>query len=262
MMLGALTLSLLVGCGARSSRFTVSHRMDRGVVILLPGIEGEGPLSYAVRDGINDAGIDQGLPIYRWGRPVPLAGPLLNQMDFLGNRMAADRLVKMIVEYQDAHPGMPVHLVGHSGGGGVAVFAAEALPDDRRVDGIVLLSPSISAGYDLTAALAHTRKGIVNFWSPNDVGLLVLGTTILGNVDGGHGPAAGAMGFTSVPNGQPFDKLHQVEWSAEMTAAGNHGTHMDSAGRAFVQRYVAPWIQASTWRVGPYGGDPRLAHIH
>ena len=32
-----------------------------------------------------------------------------------------------VAEYQAAYPNMPVYLVGHSGGGGIAVFLLEAL---------------------------------------------------------------------------------------------------------------------------------------
>ena len=232
----------LVGCGNVNEEYVVPARLERGLVIILPGIEGEGPLSYSVRQGLLDAGIEAALPIYRWGRPIPLAGPLLNQMDVLGNRLAAERIARMIVDYQDAHPGRPVHLVGHSGGGGVAVFTAEALPADRQVEGLVLLSASISSGYDLSKALAHCRKGIVNFYSKGDVGFLVVGTTVFGNVDGVRGPAAGAVGFE-----HPRPGLYQVGWRADMASSGHLGGHAGTTASAFVKHYVAPWIRSAHW---------------
>ncbi|OPX25050.1 MAG: hypothetical protein B1H04_00830 [Planctomycetales bacterium 4484_123] len=234
----------LAGCGPVNEQYVGPARLEHGLVIILPGIEGEGPLSYSVRQGLLDADIQAALPIYRWGRPVPLAGPLLNQMDEQGNRLAAGRIARMIVDYQDTHPGRPVHLVGHSGGGGVAVFAAEALPPGRQVEGLVLLSASISSGYDLSKALAHCRKGIVNFYSKGDVGFLVLGTTVFGNVDGVRGPAAGAVGFK-----YPRPGLYQVGWRAEMAGSGHLGGHAGTTASGFVERYVVPWIRAASWPV-------------
>ena len=196
--------------------------------------------------------MDYSLTIYRWGRPVPVAGMLLNQMDFIGNRLAADQIARMIVDYQDEHPGKPVFLVGHSGGGGIAVFVAEAMPTGRSVDGLILLNASISSGYDLRKALEHTRLGLVNFWSPDDVGLLYFGTTLFGNVDGVHGPGAGAAGFRNTGGlGRLKGILHQVKWSQQMAASGNDGGHTGSTSEVFVGDWVAPWILARTWSPPP-----------
>ena len=46
----------LGGCGADSSKFTTSLRPQDGLVVILPGIEGEGPLSYAVAKACPTAG--------------------------------------------------------------------------------------------------------------------------------------------------------------------------------------------------------------
>lgn len=249
-ILGLVLLSA-VGCGAGNATYLVPARLDKGLVIILPGIEGESPLNHEIRNGLDLAGVNRALPIYSWGRPIPLAGPLINQMDFLGNRLAGHRVADFIVNYQRAHPGKPVHLVGHSGGGGVAVFAAEALPEGSRIDGLVLLSASISRTYNLTKALGRTRSGIVNYYSRSDVGILVIGTLIAGNVDGAHGPAAGALGFVTPDSDEApakvaaYRKLHQVELTEEMTGGG--GAHASSTHRDFVRKHVAAWIFADAW---------------
>lgn len=247
-----LSAGLTLGCsGASRGKYGGEARLERGLILVLPGIEGPGPLSSSILDGLIDAGADQAVIVYRWGRPVPVAGMVMNEVDFVGNHAAGKRLAKYIEKYQDRHPGQPVYLIGHSGGGGVAVFAAESLSKDHAVDRIVLLSPSISADYNLDKALRHTRGGIVNFWSPNDVGVLVLGTSLLGNVDGGHGPAAGAIGFKSDEDSLERSGLHQVEWNPAMEGSGNYGGHTDSAGREFVTSYVAPWILSGYASRGP-----------
>ncbi len=258
-LVAALGSAMLAGCtGASKSSFTTSSRQERGMVLILPGIEGEGALSYAIRQGIDNADVKSSLPIYRWGWPIPGVGMVLNQVDFLRARAVGKDVAKYVAKYQKKYPGRPVHIVGHSGGGAIAVFAAEELPDGHKVDGLILLSPSLSAGYNLTDALTKTRKGIINYWSPGDIALLVLGTTLFGNLDGIHGPAAGAMGFTNSKNASAGGgKLYQGKWSEAMSASGHHGGHMDTASSGFVASWVAPWIKASKWTPPPVSiSDP------
>lgn len=239
----AIALGSVGGCGMSNAQYMTEQRLDNGLVVILPGIEGESPMNHDIRRGLVAAGVPAALPIHSWGRPVPIAGVLLNQMDFIGNRLEGAKLARMVVEYQDAHPGRPVYLVGHSGGGGVAVFAAEAMPEGRQVDGLVLLSASISREYDVTKALQHCRQGIVNFYNRSDAGLLGVGTTVVGNVDGRRGPSAGLSGFAAAP-----PKLYQVE----VTGGMGGDPHAAATRSGFVSRRVAPWIVADAWPA--YGG--------
>ena len=176
---------------------------------------------------------------------------LLNQMDFVGNRLAGVRIAKFIEEYQDKYPEQPVYVVGHSGGGGVAVFTAEGLSEGRQIDGLVLLSASIWAGYDLTKALDRCKNGIANFYNKGDVGLLAIGTTITSNVDGMRGPSAGLNGFNPLTSADPpakrtaYRKLYQINTSRQ---AGDPHTAVTRPG--FVSGYVAPWIVSSVWPAG------------
>ena len=234
-----LTLTLLwlclPGCGSNND-FVTEDRLAKGLVIILPGIEGESPFNHDIRSGLLDADVPGAMMIYHWGRPIPVAGPIINQMDVLGNRVEGRRIAQIIVDYQDSHPGKPVHLVGHSGGGGMAVFAAEALPEERKVDGLVLISASISCDYNLNKAITHCKSGIVNFYCKGDVGMLVIGTTLAGNVDGAHGPAAGQKEFQGT-----FDHLWQVEVDQEGDA------HTSGTRASFVSSDVAPWVIKPQW---------------
>lgn len=235
----ALALSacgLSGGCASMcdNGRYSTPERKCRGLALVLPGIEGVSSYNRNIQRGLVNGGVDWAVEIYPWGRPIPVAGMVLNQMDFVGNRFAAQRIARYIVQYQQAHPGRPVWIVGHSGGGGMAVFIAEALPEDVQVDGLVLLAASIHNEYDLTKALVHCRRGIVNYYNPGDSALLAVGTTLTSNVDGRRGPSAGLRGFTgSYPN------LRQ----RQVFASGD--PHGAAAEPSFVRSRVAPWLRQS-----------------
>lgn len=246
-----LAVVAAAGCGASNKPYMTADRMNVGLAIVLPGIEGESSLNQEVRRGLVSGGLLSAMPIYSWGRPVPLAGVLINQVDIIGNRIAAGGIAKMIVDYQKKYPDRSVYVVGHSGGGGIAVFVAEALPKDVMIDGVVVLSGSISSAYDLTKALGHCRKGILNIFTRGDVGLLIVGTTLAGNVDGIRGPAAGAIGFDrpSARSSQKRIAAYQKLFQLELTSAngGSDDAHTSTTHRGFIARYVAPWLAATAW---------------
>lgn len=253
-LVALLTAGLLAagGCDGQAADFVTEDRMERGLVVILPGIEGQSELNQNIRRGLDAGGVACALPIHSWGRPVPLVGMIVNQVDFLGNRLAGVGVANMIRNYQDSHPNRPVFIVGHSGGGGVAVFAAEAMPEGRKVDGLILLSASISSAYDLTKALSRCRLGIVNFHNPDDFALLGLGTTALGNVDGTHGPSAGLIGFDKLSGKAAeakrlaYQKLHQVK----LTGLGDDDPHASTTRVGFVSLRVAPWVLSDSWPAG------------
>ena len=238
----ALGVLAAAGCDAMSNaEFTTADQKARGLVLILPGIEGPSPANADIRRGLVAAGLDWAMPIHAWGVPVPGAGMLINQVNFLGNRLAGAGVAGFIAKYQDEYPGRPVYVIGHSGGGGVAVFTAEAMRDGKKIDGLILLSASISSGYDLTKALANCRNGIVNFYNPDDTMLLGVGTTIVGNVDGGHGPSAGMAGFEKT-----FARL--FEERVDSFAGGD--PHFAATSVAFVSARVAPWVRGGNWSSG------------
>ncbi len=249
-------LATLVFCGCENNAaFKTPERLDAGLVVILPGIEGESAANQNIRDGLNAAGVDRSLQIWHWGRPVPGVGMILNQIDFLGNYIAGEKIAQRVMAYQDEYPGRPVHIIGHSGGGGIAVFAASALPEGRKVTGLVLLSASISSGHDVTRALNNCSSGIVNFYNTNDLALLGLATTVLGNVGGAHGPSAGLQGFKT-PDGSAdenkrlaYKKLYQVPLTGAMLEGAT--AHFSTTQRSFISTYVAPWIDMESWPAEP-----------
>ncbi len=233
LLLTALTV-LAGGCGTGGSldpvnnKYVTEAHKERGLVIVLPGIEGISPANMEVRRGLLNAGIQRAIMIYSWNRP----GVLVNQVDFVGNRIAGAFVARVISNYQDQYPGRPVHVVGHSGGGGVAVFAAESLEQGRTVDGLILLSASISAGYDLSKALRHVEGRIVNFYNPADTALLGTGTTLMGTVDGAHTASAGLNGFTRNYPGLVEYRVHSY----------GGDPHFAVTKQSFVASRVAPLL--------------------
>jgi pimeloyl-ACP methyl ester carboxylesterase len=252
--LGMLAMVVFCGC-ENNAAFATPERLDAGLVVILPGIEGESEANQNIRDGLDRAGIDRSLQIWHWGRPIPIIGMFLNQIDFMGNYLAAERLAQRIVKYQDEYPDRPVHIIGHSGGGGIAVFAASALPKDRTISGVVLLSASISSNHDITRALNRCSNGIVNFYNTDDGALLGLATTLLGNVGGAHGPSAGLMGFnmpkTSASDDKQlaYQKLYQVKINAMVSSGAT--AHFAATEPHFVASYISSWISGMNWPADP-----------
>lgn len=216
-------------------------------MIILPGIEGKSPLNANIARGLAQGGVPSAIEIFDWTFAWG-ASWLVNLADESRNRHRAAEVAKRIVAYQKQYPGRPVHLIGHSGGGGVAVFALEALPSDRPVTSALLLAPALSPDYDLRRALRRTKCGLWNFYSSQDFGFLKMGTTIFGTIDREHGSAAGAVGFRE-PSGLGQEggklyrtRLHQVRYSDRMARSGNSGGHTGWASRQFVQEWLAPLL--------------------
>ena len=236
------------GC-APSQPFVTPARLDKGLILVLTGIEGRSKLNEDICWGLADSGIEQAIELVDWTVHVPGAY-LFNLRNEARNREKAGQIADRIERYQATHPSRPVFLVGHSGGGAMAIWIAEALQPNSKIDGIILLSASISPDYLLDPALLHCKRGIVSFYSPKDWVFLGVGTAAWGTMDGEHTPSAGMVGF-NVP-AEPaeaglYHKLYQIPWREEMEMTGFAGTHLTSAARRFIARYVSPLIMAEKW---------------
>jgi len=236
--LAGLGLVFLAGCEPRQAVLN-SDDLDKGLILVLPGIDGRTLEDDVAARCLCTERIGLAVEIYDWTRPFAMLG---NQTDVEQNRRAAGRLAERIDAYHADHPDRPVFLVGHSGGTAIAVWAAERLGDGYRVEGIVLLASSLSPGYDLAAASVRSRNGIVSFYSPRDVALLGVGTSLFGTMDGPRTEAAGKVGFAAGGG-----KLYQVGWRPEMARCGNDGGHFACMAGPFVQDYVAPLLTAGQW---------------
>jgi pimeloyl-ACP methyl ester carboxylesterase len=238
------------------------HRYEHGLIIVLPGIEGQSSLNRNIARGLNDAGIPAAIEIYDWSSGFPLAKLLIDLTAERRNRRHARKLAQHIQRYRYRFPHRPVHLIGHSGGGGLAVYALEALPAEEPIESALLLAPALSQEYNLSRALRRTKYGIWNFYSRADVGFLRVGTTIFGTIDREHGTAAGAAGFKR-PGYLSFastelyrTKLHQVQYTRRMAQSGNLGGHTGWASRRFARDWLAPLVYSQMESPPSFAAEP------
>ncbi len=246
-VLAGVMLLAVSGCGF-PVKYRTPERLTRGYVIVLPGIEGASYLNANIARGLVDGGVPSTIEVYDWTASVLLFP--MNLRDYYRNQQEARKVARKIVDYQDEHPGRPVHIIGHSGGGGIAVMALEALPVNRQVTGAILLAPAIAPDYDLRRALRKTEYGIWNYYSPYDVGFLRAGTMLMGTIEGRHTSAAGAVGFTVPgvldPEGRQLyaARLHQQQYTRKMLESGHTGGHTGWAFPKFVAEWLAPLINS------------------
>jgi pimeloyl-ACP methyl ester carboxylesterase len=250
-VLTALVAATAGGCSI--SDLHTPERMHRGLVVILPGIEGRSAWNYNLARGLDEGGVSLGIEIFDWGTEVP-GGMLINLTDFERNQRMARQLRDHVVGYRREHPRRPVHLIGHSGGGGVAVLATELLPREQPVSTVILLAPALSPSHDLCDALRRSQYGVFNYYSEYDV-LLRAGTSVAGTIDREYAQSAGAVGFVEPSSFTAAErvlyerKLHQIKYAPEMGWAAHFGGHLDWTHRPFVRRYLAPLItNLSGWR--------------
>jgi len=234
----------------KRSKVWQADRLDRGYVVILPGSWGETAADHGIVDGLVAAGTDAAIEIYAWPVGEFPAGVFMvpyNLRATARNRTQAREVAAKIVRYREAHPGRPVHVIGYSGGGGIAAWALEELPDHCRITSAVLLAPTLSFTYDFGKALAHTDRGIDSFYSLYDVPVMMAGCSIVGTTDGSHAPAGGAIGFR-----QPkavagaLAVVRQHAYSLAMLGGGHAGGHYGWTRQGFVAAHVAPLLASST----------------
>lgn len=212
------------------------ERLEHGLTLILPGVEGAGFFNVNIAKGLIDGGVKSAVEVYDWTTGWALLG-IYHLRAKKRHRREAKVIAERIVNYQQEYPGRPVHLIGYSGGGGVALYAIEALPPGVLVNSAVLLAPAVSSQYDLTAALKHTSSGIVNFYSPFDVVFLGFITGLFGNIDGRHGISSGCSGFRAT-----HSKLSQRKFERSMLRQFHYGGHFGWLNRVFAAEQIAPLV--------------------
>lgn len=214
-------------------------RLDKGLVLILPGIEGRSFLNISLMQGFLDAGVPYGLEIVDWTTGNKFLA-LYHLRAWRRNLRIAAQLAEKVQHYQRDYPGRPVWLIGHSGGAGMSVLTLAALPEGTKVTGVVLMAAALSPGFDLSSAFAKVERGLWSFHSWNDWLFVGLGTTLFGTIDGWHGPGAGMLGFRKPREPRPFV---QTGYHPEMLKQFNLGGHFGCVHRVFVAERVAPILR-------------------
>ena len=163
LIVAALLLVSTVGC-ARLMNFRSAERQDQGYTLVLNGVEGAHFGHAGFVAGLKSGGVPSEIEIVDWTTGTPAL--MLVHLRAAGrNQRQAEQIAAKIVAYQDEHPGRPVNIIGHSGGGGMTLLTLNALPKDRKVDSAILLAAAISPDFDLRPVLPKVERGIWNYSS-------------------------------------------------------------------------------------------------
>ncbi len=238
-----LILLVLAWSGCKAPAPTPAE-LDAGAIWMFPGIFGGDEYLGEVRRAFRDAGVEEAIYSYDWGR-IPVLDSFTNLMDEEGNRQAAAAAAEQIVTYARSHPNRPIDLVGYSGGGGMVVMVAEALPEEVHLRNMALVHGAVSPDYDLTVCLRHVNGRLINFHSHLDWLILGLGTSLFGTMDREYVEAAGKDGFhleTAVPDPVLREKVVQVPWTQESLKSLHLGNHTSMLFYTWNKNFVAPWF--------------------
>jgi pimeloyl-ACP methyl ester carboxylesterase len=216
-------------------------QLDRGCVLILPGIEGNRWQLSGMQRGLRAAGIDQAIDIIPWGTP-PLISSLPNLINIDKNRERAKKIAERIVTLRRDRPDAPITLIGFSGGGGLAVLTLEVLPDGVTVDRTILIAAAISSRYDVRRLLPRCGDGLVNIYSRLDP-VVGAGTLLMGTIDRRHSVSAGHCGFVDhddVILESPY--LTQIGWTTAWLKHRHLGGHIGYLTTAWAREVLAPLI--------------------
>jgi pimeloyl-ACP methyl ester carboxylesterase len=200
---------------------------------------------------VTAAGLPWEVKTVRWSIG-PLSLGLLDLKSRHNHAIKGRLLAQEVACYRKAHPGHMICLVGHSAGCAVVLAAAEQLPPGC-VDHVVLLSPAVSAHYDLRPALRTVRCGINVYCSRKDRFLLALQP--IGASDRYWAWFAGLTGFTPVTSSEDDQnccaRLSHYFWGPDMAYTGHTGGHFGNTRPDFLRDYVFPLLlEKACWRGG------------
>lgn len=216
-----------------------------GIIFVVGGISGMSPTGQSTKVAVAGAGLPHEVRDFFWTHGK---GHLLRDLqDYRHAQHKSKELAAMIREERERDPERRIWIVAKSGGAGIALQAAEELPE-RSLERIVLLSAAVSADYDLRPALRTAHHGIVSFHSNLDQVALNWGTRSFGTIDRHYAPSAGLKGF-EVPVGlsdddsRLYERLVQIPWEPAMMLTGYAGGHFGNGYPMFIRMHVAKWLR-------------------
>jgi hypothetical protein len=262
----ALVMSGAAGCAMPEP--DRAERMTRGYVYYCDGAGGGGMISNwsgGLRAGLLDAGYNGAGEIFRWNTGFGVYADQVATVDY--KQQKARELANQIVAYQRQYPGAVVHLMGLSAGTAVVAYALEALSPQNAVDNVVMLSGSLSSGYNLTEALRRVKGKMYIFTSQRDEVLLALvpmaGTADRATKDTGTIGVNGARlpGTATSETRELYGKIVTIPWNPQFERYGNRGGHTDTVAAPFVQQFVAPLVMANASRSSTAVASAGAGHV-
>ena len=232
----SIVFCLLTGC---STAPKVSRTDNTSTLLVLNGIDGPGPWYNPLVNGLRDAHAADDVEMCNWGGSLLL---WLNLSSQTIHAQAERNLVKRINQCRELSPNGRITLVGHSAGCGVILGALQRLPENSKVDTVVLLAPCVGKDHDLSTALSHVAGTMHVFYSDRDATLV--STTVTGTYDYAWNGAAGRDGFAGTSQ-LPADlqaHLQQHPYEADWDKLGHGGGHFGYRKRPFVMAIVAPLV--------------------
>jgi len=253
-----IVLAGTLGCGGcaryRSELTTYAAPIPKdGVIFVADGAGNYQYFSRALRRASKEGGFCAQIVTFEWSHGYLRS--VADQIGYAHARSQGKILAGRILQFRAEYPDRPVHLTGHSAGAMVVVAALECLPPNS-VDQAVLISPSLSAYYDVRPSLRAVKHGLHNYYSEKDWVYCGLLTRVLGTSDRRRTLCAGRVGFKLLPEpGDEFliGKLVQRPWVPEDTLTGNEGGHFGNYEAAFLQQNILPLFH--------FPGSGRLAPL-
>lgn len=216
---------------------------EDGVVFVADGAGNYQYFSKALRQASREGGFSAQIVTYEWSHGYMRM--VADQIDYSHARAKGKELAQRVLRFKEAYPHLPVHLAGHSAGAMVVIAALECLPP-YTVDNAVLISPTLSAFYDVRPALKGVRHGMYNFHSEKDWVYCGIATRVFGTSDRKRTVCSGRVGF-HVPACPDevlhLQKLRQRAWSPEDTLTGNEGGHFGNYESLFLQQNILPLFE-------------------
>jgi hypothetical protein len=191
--------------------------------------------------GLAQGKLDAEIEIYDWTGGNPGLAALVNlERNETEAKVIADKITRLV----RANPSRRFILTSHSGGGGMAIFALEKLPDDVHIDTLLMLANALSPQYDLTKALRHVNGKVYVFTSELDP-VLGPGTRNFGTMDRVMSESAGRVGFTRPEGADPYqyDKIVSIPYDESWMRFGNAGEHIGTMNRPFARNILAPLLR-------------------
>jgi len=225
-----------IGIGP-TDRWISTRRLQRGLIIVLGGIEGPSIYQRYMAWGLLRGRWRGAIQVARWNAGPPFFRVFPNLMSRAHHERQSDAVVAIIREYRARFAGRPVGILALSGGCWITVRALEKLASHEQVRSAVLLAPAISPVHDLTRAAARCERGLGVVRGPGDWFMLGLGTTLLGTSDRRHCAAAGLRGWDSPPQ-----QVREVLWRPAWIRHWYQGNHTSAAAPQFIAEVVCPWF--------------------